>query len=107
MIHEDFLMLQRAVLASDGHISCRLLRASVYNSPALDVMDRVQQMFRWIIHGWMALGFVFSNLGRLKRAPLMLALFACSVLMFVGFSVVGPLVPIISLLNTPTALWSP
>lgn len=106
MIQEDNLMLQRAVLASNGHIKLRLLRASVYNAPTLTFMDWLHQRDRCITHGWFALGFVLCNIGRLRRAPLTAAAFLLSVCLQMAMSVCLFGFPLMCVLNAPAELWS-
>lgn len=105
MIQEDNLMLQRAVLASNGRIRCRLLRASVYNAPTLSIGDWFRQRERCITHGWFALGFVLGNLSRLKRAPLTMLVFATGATFQIALAVCLFGFPLMCFLNSPEELW--
>lgn len=110
LFQEDNLSLMRAVLASGGHICCRLLPVAVYNAPVLDFHEWVKQRDRCLTHGWFAVGFCFSNIWRLRQAPVTMAIFLNSIFSQMAMSVYLLGLPLMCCLNIcldpPDEFWS-
>jgi len=95
MLQEDGLMMMRSVLGRGGDVKVRLLRSSVFNAPALGWGDLISQHYRYVAHGWYAVGFSLGNLGLLRGNPLQMLLFAFRVVGGISLTFMLPVVGVL------------